>query len=340
MVQYLFYGTKELFMKILITGSAGFIGFHLARRLLNEGDEVCGVDNFNSYYSVNLKEDRNRELKTFPMFQSKRVNIADKQALKAVFDEFKPEIVVNLAAQAGVRYSITNPDVYLESNLTGFLNVLECCRYAKPLPRLLYASSSSVYGGNKEMPFSEDQKVDTPISLYAATKKSNELMAHCYSHLYGMQTLGFRFFTVYGPWGRPDMAYFSFAEKLIRGEAIKVFNNGDMCRDFTYIDDIVDGLVRSIRSVKKLPLCDVYNIGNHRSEKLMDMIMILARGLGVENPKLEFMPMQPGDVYATFASVEKLNEAVGYEPVTPLSVGLPKFCEWYKKWRTRNSEML
>jgi UDP-glucuronate 4-epimerase len=198
---------------------------------------------------------------------------------------------------------------------------------------LLYASSSSVYGGNKEMPFSEDQKVDAPISLYAATKKSNELMAHCYSHLYGMQMLGFRFFTVYGPWGRPDMAYFSFAEKLVRGEAIKVFNNGDMYRDFTYIDDIVDGLVRCIRNAGKLPQCEVYNIGNHRSEKLMDMISILANGLGVVKPKLEFLPMQPGDVYATYASVDKLNKAVGYEPATPLSVGLPKFCEWFKEWR-------
>ena len=320
-------------MKILITGSAGFIGFHLAKRLLKEGDEVCGIDNFNDYYSVELKEARNAILEKYERFRVRRLNLSDKPALKMVIDEFKPDIVVNLAAQAGVRYSITNPDVYMESNMIGFLNVLECCRHAESRPRLLYASSSSVYGGNKEMPFSEEQKVDTPISLYAATKKSNELMAHCYSHLYGLQTLGFRFFTVYGPWGRPDMAYFSFAEKLMQGEAIKVFNNGDMYRDFTYIDDIVDGLVRCIRNADKLPKCEVYNIGNHRSEKLMDMINILANGLGVMNPKLEFLPMQPGDVYATYASVDKLNKAVGYKPATPLSVGLPKFCEWFKEWR-------
>lgn len=322
-------------MKILITGTAGFIGFHLARRLLNEGDEVCGVDNFNDYYSVELKDARNAILEQYEKFQIRRLNLADKVALKAVFDEFMPEVVVNLAAQAGVRYSITNPDVYMESNMVGFLNVLECCRHLEQQPSLLFASSSSVYGGNKEMPFSEDQKVDTPISLYAATKKSNELMAHCYSHLYGMQTLGYRFFTVYGPWGRPDMAYFSFAEKLVAGKPIKVFNNGDMLRDFTYIDDIVDGLVRSIRGLSSLPRYAIYNIGNHRSEKLMDMIAILAKGLEVEDPQLEFLPMQPGDVYATYASVEKLHEAVGYEPTTPLQEGLPKFCEWFKEWKSR-----
>ena len=320
-------------MKILVTGTAGFIGFHLARRLLAEGDEVCGVDNFNDYYSVALKEARNAMLEKNGAFRPRRLNIADKAALKGAFDEFRPDVVVNLAAQAGVRYSIANPDAYMESNMAGFLNVLECCRHLEPQPKLLFASSSSVYGGNREMPFSEDQKVDTPISLYAATKKSNELMAHCYSHLYGLKTLGFRFFTVYGPWGRPDMAYFSFAEKLLAGEPIKVFNNGDMLRDFTYIDDIVDGLVRSIRRLPALPDYAIYNIGNHRSERLMDMIAILAKGLGVENPKMEFLPMQPGDVYATYASVEKLHEAVGYEPATPLEVGLPKFCEWYKAWR-------
>ena len=320
-------------MKILVTGSAGFIGFHLARRLLAAGDEIVGLDNFNDYYPVELKEARTSILEGNARYRIKRVSIADKAALQTVFDEFKPEVVVNLAAQAGVRYSITNPDVYMESNMVGFLNVLECCRNASPRPRLLFASSSSVYGGNKEMPFSEDQKVDTPVSLYAATKKSNELMAHCYSHLYGLQTLGFRFFTVYGPWGRPDMAYFSFAEKLMAGQPIKVFNNGDMYRDFTYIDDIVDGLVRCIRNLDALPKYEIYNIGNHRSEKLMDMITILAKGLGVDDPKLEFMPMQPGDVYATYASVEKLHRAVGYEPTTPLNVGLPKFCAWYREWK-------
>ena len=320
-------------MRILITGSAGFIGFHLARHLLAEGDEVLGVDNFNAYYPVALKEARNALLERERGFAARRLDLADKAALKAAFDEFRPEVVVNLAAQAGVRYSIENPDVYVESNVVGFLNVLECCRHAEPQPRLLFASSSSVYGGNKEMPFSEEQKVDTPVSLYAATKKANELMAHCYSHLYGMQTLGFRFFTVYGPWGRPDMAYFSFAEKLVAGKPIKVFNNGDMYRDFTYIDDIVDGLTRCVRKAGGLPRYAIYNIGNHRSEKLMDMIAILAKALGVDDPKLEFLPMQPGDVHATYASVDKLREAVGYEPTTPLSVGLPKFCEWFREWK-------
>ena len=315
--------------RILVTGAAGFIGFHLANRLLAEGNEVCGVDNFNDYYSVDLKEARNAIIEKNENYRMHRADIADKAALVKVFDAFKPEIVVNLAAQAGVRYSIDNPVVYVESNVVGFLNILECCRHSKPQPRLLFASSSSVYGGNKGLPFSEDQKVDTPISLYAATKKSNELMAHCYSHLYGLQTLGFRFFTVYGPWGRPDMAYFSFSDKLVAGKPIKVFNNGDMYRDFTYVDDIVDGLLKCIAKIDDLPKYEIYNIGNHRSEKLMDMITILAKGLGIDNPKLEFLPMQPGDVYATYASVEKLNKAVGYEPTTPLSVGLPKFCKWY-----------
>lgn len=323
--------------RFLVTGAAGFIGFHLTKRLLAEGNEVCGIDNFNDYYSIELKEARNAILEKYGNYRICRIDIADKPSLVKVFNAFKPEIVVNLAAQAGVRYSIDNPDVYVESNVVGFLNVLECCRHANPQPSLLFASSSSVYGGNKEMPFSEEQKVDTPISLYAATKKSNELMAHCYSHLYGLQTLGFRFFTVYGPWGRPDMAYFSFSEKLMAGKPIKVFNNGDMYRDFTYIDDIVDGLVRCIRGLNDLPQYEIYNIGNHRSEKLMDMITILAEGLGIENPKLEFMPMQPGDVYATYASVEKLQKAVGYEPTTPLSVGLPRFCEWYKEWESKEA---
>ena len=321
--------------RILVTGAAGFIGFHLAKRLLAEGNEVCGVDNFNDYYSVELKEARNAILENSENYRMYRADIADKAALVNVFDVFSPEIVVNLAAQAGVRYSIDNPDVYIESNVVGFLNVLECCRHANPQPSLLFASSSSVYGGNKEMPFSEEQKVDSPVSLYAATKKSNELMAHCYSHLYRLQTLGFRFFTVYGSWGRPDMAYFSFAEKLVAGKSIKVFNNGDMYRDFTYIDDIVDGLVRCIRKLDALPQHEIYNIGNHRSERLLDMISILAKCLEVENPKLEFMPMQPGDVYATYALVDKLTKAVGYEPRTTLREGLPKFCEWFQEWRKK-----
>lgn len=321
-------------MKILVTGAAGFIGFHLSRRLLSEGHNVLGVDNFNDYYSVELKKARHVILEKFPGYEGRKLDISDASALSKAFADFKPEVVVNLAAQPGVRYSIQHPEAYLHSNLAGFLNVLECCRHAEKTPRLLFASSSSVYGGNKDVPFGEDQKVDNPVSLYAATKKANELMAHCYSHLYHFQTLGFRFFTVYGPWGRPDMAYFSFSEKILAGETIKVFNHGDMYRDFTYIDDIVDGLVRCIKA-DNLPQYEIYNIGNHQCEKLTTMIETLAGALGVDNPKMEFLPMQPGDVYQTFANIDKLHTAVGYEPTTPITVGLPKFVEWYKEWRTR-----
>jgi len=318
-------------MKILITGAAGFIGFHLAKRLLMEGETVFGVDNFNDYYSVDLKKARHAQLEAFPGYSGRKLDIADKEALKDVFDTFQPDLVVNLAAQAGVRYSLLHPEAYLHSNLAGFLNVLECCRHAQKQPRLLFASSSSVYGGNKEVPFSEDQKVDNPVSLYAATKKSNELMAYCYSHLYGFQTLGFRFFTVYGPWGRPDMAYFSFTEAILAGKTIKVFNNGDMYRDFTYVDDIVSGLVKCIRA-ENLPQYEIYNIGNHKCEKLTTMIETLAAALQTQ-PKMEFLPMQPGDVYQTYANIDKLRAAVGYEPTTPISVGLPKFVEWYRQWK-------
>lgn len=321
-------------MKILITGAAGFIGFHLTLKLLNNGNKVCGVDNFNNYYSTELKEARAAILEKHENFRMYRVNIANKVELRDVFRKFKPDIVINLAAQAGVRYSIENPDAYAESNLIGFLNVLECCRNAQPMPSLLFASSSSVYAGITEMPFSEDMKVDSPISLYAATKKSNELMAHSYSHLYGMQTLGYRFFTVYGPWGRPDMAYFSFANRLIDGKPIRVYNKGDMYRDFTFIDDVVDGLERSIQNLSSLPQFAIYNIGNNNSEKLMDMIDILASELNIKNPILELLPMQPGDVYATCASIEKLKAAVGYNPKTSLNDGLVHFCKWFKEWRT------
>lgn len=318
-------------MKILITGAAGFIGFHLAKRLLSEGDSVFGVDNFNDYYSVDLKKARHEQLEALPNYTGKKLDIADKEALKEVFDAFQPDLVVNLAAQAGVRYSLLHPEAYLHSNLAGFLNVLECCRHAEKQPRLLFASSSSVYGGNKEVPFSEDQKVDNPVSLYAATKKSNELMAYCYSHLYGFQTLGFRFFTVYGPWGRPDMAYFSFTEAILAGKTIKVFNNGDMYRDFTYVDDIVSGLVKCIRA-ENLPKYEIYNIGNHKCEKLTTMIETLAMALQTQ-PKMEFFPMQPGDVYQTYANIDKLRAAVGYESTTPISIGLPKFVDWYRQWK-------
>lgn len=323
-------------MKILITGTAGFIGFHLARRLLAEGHEVLGVDNFNDYYDVRLKEARNAELEKADAFRAARVDISDARALKAEFDAFAPEIVINLAAQAGVRHSITHPEVYLSSNIAGFLNVLECCRHAPKRPRLLYASSSSVYGGLTELPFREDMRVDTPISLYAASKKANELMAHSYSHLYGLQTIGFRFFSVYGPWGRPDMAAWIFADAMREGRTIKVFNHGDMYRDFTYVDDIVDGIVRCVNGLDGLPRCDVYNIGNHRSERLMDMIEIIAHAMGIKSladVKMEMLPMQDGDIPASFASVDKLHAAVGYEPTTPISVGMPKFVSWYRKWK-------
>lgn len=321
--------------RILITGTAGFIGFHLAKRLLGEGNVVFGVDNFNSYYDIRLKEARHAILEACEGYDFVKADISDKETLKKAFDAFKPDVVVNLAAQAGVRYSILDPDSYIRSNVIGFLNILECCRHAENKPRLLYASSSSVYGGNKELPFSESQAVDHPVSLYAATKKSNELMAHSYTHLYGFQTLGFRFFTVYGPWGRPDMAAWLFSDAMSQGKSIKVFNNGDMYRDFTYIDDIVDGLVRCINS-DTLPQYEVYNIGNHRSERLLDMISIIAKEIGVDNPKMEFLPMQDGDVPSTYASIDKLNAAVGYEPTTPISVGMPKFVQWFKEWKRNN----
>ena len=322
--------------RILVTGTAGFIGFSLAQRLLDAGHEVLGIDNFNDYYDVRLKEARNALLAARGGYRLVRADLADADAVKAAFADFMPEIVVNLAAQAGVRYSIQNPSAYVQSNVVGFLNILECCRRAAVQPRLLYASSSSVYGGNKTMPFSEDQKVDNPVSLYAATKKSNELMAHCYSHLYGFQTLGFRFFTVYGPMGRPDMAYWLFADAMLAGRAIKVFNNGDMYRDFTYIDDIVSGLVKCIDATN-LPKYEVYNIGNNRSERLLDMIAIIADSLGIKEPKMEFLPMQDGDVPATYASIDKLRAAVGYEPTTPISIGLPRFIEWFKEWKRQTA---
>ena len=323
-------------MKILITGTAGFIGFHLASRLLVQGHEVLGVDDFNDYYDVRLKEARNRELEKNTAFKVLRADISDLSAIKPAFEEFVPDVVVNLAAQAGVRYSIEHPEVYASTNITGFLNILECCRHAVKQPRLFYASSSSVYGGLKELPFREDMRVDTPISLYAASKKSNELMAHCYSHLYGLQTIGFRFFSVYGPWGRPDMAAWLFAEAMAAGRPIKVFNYGNMYRDFTYVDDIVDGVTRSIVNADRLPKCDVYNIGNHRSERLLDMIEIIAREMGfssLDEIKMEMLPMQDGDIPASFASIDKLHSAVGYEPTTPISVGMPKFVQWYRRWK-------
>jgi len=318
-------------MRLLVTGTAGFIGFHLAQRLLDEGCQVAGLDNFNAYYSVRLKRDRHAKLESYPGYCGHEMDLCDASRVQQLFADFRPECVVHLAAQPGVRYSLVNPHAYQHSNLEGFLNILECCRHAQPQPRLIYASSSSVYGGCKILPFTEDQQVDAPLSLYAATKKANELMAHSYSHLFGLQAIGLRFFTVYGPWGRPDMATWLFAEAMSRGEPIKVYNHGDMYRDFTYIDDIVAGVIGCIRAAN-LPRCDVFNIGNHRSERLLDLIRLMARELGTGEPKMEMLPMQDGDVPATYASVERLRAAVGYEPTTPIEIGIPKFIAWFKEY--------
>ena len=317
-------------MKILITGSAGFVGFHAAKEFLRRGWDVAGVDNYCDYYDVKLKRDRSAILRKDARYSERELDICDLEGLRAAFAVESPDVVLNLAAQPGVRYSIDHPFVYQKTNLEGFLNILECCRHAAKVPKLVYASSSSVYGGNKKMPFEETDKVDNPVSLYAATKKANELMAHTYSHLYGMQTIGLRFFTVYGAWYRPDMALSLFADAMLHGRPIKVFNHGDMLRDFTYVDDIVDGIVRVVEA-QDLPLYDIFNIGNHRSEKLLDVINVLADALGVE-PKMEMLPMQAGDVYATYASIEKLNKAVGYEPKTTIREGIPVFAKWYLEY--------
>ena len=324
-------------MKILVTGHAGFIGFHAVQTFLRRGWDVVGIDNFCDYYDVALKRDRAARLEADrpdgTYLSLRELDICNLEGLRDAFAEEAPDVVLHLAAQPGVRYSITHPFVYQKTNVEGFLNILECCRHAAKVPKLVFASSSSVYGGNTKMPFEESDQVDTPISLYAATKKANELMAHTYAHLYGMQTLGLRFFTVYGPWYRPDMALSLFADAMLVGRPIKVFNHGDMLRDFTFIDDIIDGIVR-VAEADNLPLYDIFNIGNHRSEKLLDVINVLAESLGVE-PKMEMLPMQAGDVYATYASVEKLHEAVGYEPKTTIREGIPVFAKWYRKYYGR-----
>jgi len=321
-------------MRILVTGAAGFIGYHLAARLLADGHEVVGLDNFNDYYDVALKRARCARLsEAFApsgRLRFETCDIGDRAALPRLFAEVRPECVVNLAAQAGVRYSIKNPFAYQASNLEGFLNVLECCRHAQEKPRLIYASSSSVYGGNTVLPFSEDQAVDHPVSLYAATKKANELMAHVYTHLYGLRTVGLRFFTVYGPWYRPDMAMYLFADAMTQGRPIQVFNHGEMQRDFTYIDDIVEGVVRCIAADSFEPY-EIFNIGNNRPERLLDMIELLSAALGV-TPVCEYLPMQDGDVPATWANIDRLRAKTGYEPTTPLSVGVPKFAAWYRAY--------
>jgi len=332
-------------MKIFVTGAAGFIGYHLSERLLDRGDTVIGIDNVNDYYDVTLKEARLARLRKHENFRFERLDIADQQALAALFEREKPDVVVNLAAQAGVRYSLENPQAYIDANIHGFTNILEGCRH-HDVKHLVYASSSSVYGSNTQMPFSVEHNVDHPVSLYAATKKSNELMAHTYSHLFGLPTTGLRFFTVYGPWGRPDMAMFLFTEAILKGEPIKVFNHGNMRRDFTYIDDIVEGIVRVIDrpaapdpdwssddpspASSKAPY-RVYNIGNDDPVELMHLIETIEKELGQEAVK-NFMDMQPGDVPASWADVDTLTRDVGFKPSTSIEDGVARFISWYRHY--------
>ncbi len=334
---------------ILVTGAAGFIGAFLSKRLLEAGEAVIGVDNCNDYYDVRIKDARLNMLSGHKNFTFIKANIADKVVIDDIFKKYSPKIVVNLAAQAGVRYSIENPDVYIESNLIGFYNILEACRHFS-VEHLVYASSSSVYGANKKVPFSTDDKVDNPVSLYAATKKSNELMAHCYSKLYDIPSTGLRFFTVYGPMGRPDMAYFGFTNKLLNGDTIEIFNYGNCKRDFTYVDDIVEGIIRVMKKppqktvdeegIKIAPYA-VYNIGNSSPENLLDFVDILQQELisaGVLPKDYDFeahkklVPMQPGDVPVTYADTSDLEENFGFKPHTSLREGLRSFAQWYKEF--------
>lgn len=314
-------------MKILVTGAAGFIGFHLSKSLLIDGIEVLGIDNINNYYDPNLKQARLEELNSFKNFKYEKIDIANKESLAKSFQSFMPNKVVNLAAQAGVRYSIENPYIYMETNIVGFLNIIELCRHNN-IEGLVYASSSSVYGSNKRIPFSVSDRVDSPISLYAASKKSNELIAHAYSHLYGLRTTGLRFFTVYGPWGRPDMAMLIFTRKILAGKPIPVFNNGNMKRDFTYIDDITAGTRKAIDKNYK---CEVFNLGNHKSEQLMDVISLIEQTLG-KKATIDFMPMQPGDVPESFADIDHSQDKLGFYPKTSIVEGIPKLVEWYKSY--------
>ena len=342
------------YMTILVTGAAGFIGSNLVKTIYKQFDapKVVGVDNMNDYYDVRLKEERLSELQNYPDFTFIKGNIADKALIDSVFSEYKPQIVVNLAAQAGVRYSITNPDAYIESNLIGFYNILEACRH-NPVEHLVYASSSSVYGSNKKIPYSTDDKVDNPVSLYAATKKSNELMAHAYSKLYNIPSTGLRFFTVYGPAGRPDMAYFGFTDKLVKGDKIQIFNYGNCRRDFTYVDDIVEGVVRVMKKAPQkqvgedglpVPPYAVYNIGNNQPENLLDFVTILQEELvaaGVLPSDYDFeahkelVPMQPGDVPVTYADTSALERDFGFKPSTSLREGLRAFAQWYKGYYSK-----
>ncbi|MDA8614991.1 NAD-dependent epimerase [Alphaproteobacteria bacterium] len=336
-------------MKTLVTGAAGFIGMHCALRLLERGDEVVGIDNLNDYYDVSLKQARLAKLSRKESFNFHKIDISDSDDMADIFASEQPDRVIHLAAQAGVRYSLTNPHAYIDANLQGFMNVLEGCRHHQ-IGHLVYASSSSVYGGNETMPFSEHDNVDHPLSLYAATKKANELMAHTYSHLYQLPTTGLRFFTVYGPWGRPDMSPFLFADAMIRGEPINVFNDGNMARDFTFIDDIVEGVIRVLdKTASPAAKFDasrpdpatstapyrVFNIGNGSPIPLMDYIGALETALGVTARK-NFMPMQPGDVPATSADTSELGKWVGFQPDTPVVDGVQKFADWYLAYYQKN----
>ena len=313
--------------KILVTGSSGFIGMSLCSRLLSKGYRVLGIDNMNDYYDPKLKKARLNNLINQKNFEFNNIDITDYNLLNNVFNSFSPDKVVNLAAQAGVRYSLENPHSYISSNIVGFMNILECSRHHN-IKGLIYASSSSVYGNNTKLPFSISDSVDKPISIYAATKRANELMAHTYSHLYNLHTTGLRFFTVYGPWGRPDMALYLFFDKIMRGKPISVFNNGRMQRDFTYIDDIIDGLMSSI---EKNYFCELFNLGNSKIENLMDMIKIIESTLD-KKAEIQFMGMQPGDVQKTFADIDYSKEKLGYRPSITIQNGIPEFINWAKDY--------
>jgi UDP-glucuronate 4-epimerase len=333
------------FNKVLVTGAAGFIGYHLSKRLLENGFNVTAIDNLNSYYDVSLKEARLEKLKSFETFSFCKEDISNKDAMEKIFKDVHFDVVINLAAQAGVRYSLENPQAYVDANIVGFVNILECCRH-NSVKHLVFASSSSVYGANTKMPFSVHHNVDHPVSLYAASKKANELMAHTYSHLYGLSCTGLRFFTVYGPWGRPDMALFLFTKAILEEKPIKIFNHGRMQRDFTYIDDIIEGVVRVM---DRLPEPDpawngddpdpgtsysnykIYNIGNNNPVELMEFIAVIEKVLGKEAKK-EFLDLQPGDVPATYADVDDLIRDVGFKPGTPIETGIKRFVEWFKEY--------
>ena len=330
-------------MRILVTGVAGFIGMHVTLRMLSDGHEVAGLDNLNDYYDVNLKQARLDHIGSPNHFTFRKLDLTDRDGINTLFDEFRPEIVINLAAQAGVRYSLENPHSYIDSNIVGFMNILECCKNHS-VKHLLYASSSSVYGGNDKLPYKTQDFVDNPVSIYAASKKSNELMAHVYSHLFGLKTTGLRFFTVYGPWGRPDMALFKFTEAILRGEEIQIFNNGNHSRDFTFIDDIVQGMLLILYDVQKLPRLDrkitegvispnyqIYNIGNNKPVKLLEMVEVLEKALAKKANK-KFLPKQPGDVSDTWADIAGLEHDFGFTPRVAFSQGVERFVNWYRSY--------